>query len=92
MDGTIVAEATLYQTPGSVGRIRGLERIAGRIGDREGSFHVKHSGIRDTDGGVPAFGDVVPGSGTGGSQGATGSMQIARKDSGEYFDLDLEVD
>lgn len=92
MEATSVANAILYQTPVQSGGYVALERITGKIGDREGSFVVQHSGIRDTDGSGPAYGDVVPGSGTGGFEGVTGSMNIAQDASGEYFLLDLKFD
>lgn len=89
LTGTSVANAILYQTPAQSGGYAALERINGRIGDREGSFVVQHSGIRDTDGSGPAYGDVVPGSGTGDFEGVTGSMRIGQGDDGEYFLLEL---
>jgi hypothetical protein len=91
LEATSVANAILYQTPVQSGGYVALERITGKIGDREGSFVVQHSGIRDTDGSGPAYGDVVPGSGTGGFEGVTGSMKIAQDDTGEYFLLDLKL-
>jgi len=51
---------------------------------------VQHSGIRDTDGTGPAYGDVVPGSGTDGFEGVTGSMNIGQDEDGEFFLFDLE--
>src|SRR5688572_18661250 len=65
MTGTSVANAILYQTPVQSGGYAAVERITGKIGDREGTFVVQHSGIRDTDGTGPFYGHVVPGSGTG---------------------------
>lgn len=91
LQGTSVANAILYQTPVKSGGYVALERITGKIGDREGSFVVQHSGVRDTDGSGPAYGDVVPGSGTDGFEGVTGSMNIADGDTGEYFLLELEI-
>ena len=90
MTGTSVANAILYQTPVKSGGYAALERITCRIGEREGTFVVQHSGIRDTDGNGPAYGDVVPGSGTGGFEGVTGTMNIAQDDDGEFFLFDLE--
>ena len=89
MTGTSVANAILYQTPVQSGGYSAIERITGKIADREGTFVVQHSGIRDAAGNGPFYGDVVPGSGTGGFEGVTGSMQIAQGESGEYFLLDL---
>ena len=90
MTGTSVANAVLYQTPVKSGGYAALERITAKIGGREGTFVVQHSGIRDTDGSGPAYGDVVPGSGTGGFEGVTGSMNIGQDDEGEFFLFDLE--
>jgi len=89
LNGTSVANAILYQSPVQSGGYSAIERITGKIGDREGTFVVQHSGIRDAEGNGPFYGDVIPGSGTGGFEGVTGSMQIAQGDSGEYFLLDL---
>jgi hypothetical protein len=89
LTGTSVANAILHQTPVQSGGYAAIERITGTIGEREGTFIVQHSGIRDADGNGPFYGDVIPGSGTGGFEGVTGSMQIAQGDSGEYFLLDL---
>jgi hypothetical protein len=92
MTGTSVANAILYQTPVQSGGYCAIERITGRIGDREGSFVVQHSGIRDAEGKGPFYGDIVPGSGTEDFQGVTGTMQIGQGESGEYFLLDLTFD
>lgn len=89
MDATSVANAILYQTPVKSGGYTAIERITGKIGDRDGSFVVQHSGIRDSDGNGPSYGDVVPGSGTGDFEGVTGSMKIDQDDTGEFFLLEL---
>lgn len=89
LEGTSVANAILYQTPIKSGGYAALERITGKIDDREGTFVVQHSGIRDAAGNGPAYGDVVPGSGTGGFEGVTGTMKIEESESGESFLFDL---
>jgi hypothetical protein len=89
MTGTSVANAVLYQTPVKSGGYSAIERITGKIGDRDGTFVVQHSGIRDAEGNGPFYGDVVPGSGTGDFEGVTGTMKIGQGESGEYFLLDL---
>ena len=89
LEGTSVANAILYQTPAKSGGYAALERITGKIGDREGAFVVQHSGIRDAAGGGPAYGDVVRGSGTGGFEGVTGTMKVDESESGESFVFDL---
>ena len=89
--GTSVANAVLYQTPVESGGYVALERITGKIGDREGSFVFQHSGVRDADGNGPMYGDVVPGSGTGAFDGVTGSMNIVHDETGQFFLFDLEL-
>ena len=91
MTGTSVANAILFQTPAQSGGYAAIERIACKIGDREGTFVVQHSGIRDTDGSGPAYGDVVPGSGTGDFEAVKGTMSINEDDAGKFFLLDLEL-
>lgn len=89
LEGASVANAILYQTPVKSGGYAALERITGKIGDREGTFVIQHSGIRNVSGEGPAYGDVVPGSGTGGFEGVTGTMKIEEFESGESFVFDL---
>ena len=64
------------------------ERITGRTDDgREGSVTVQHGGLEsDPD---TWFGHIVPGTGTGGFAGWTGSARIVHDDLGAYFEIDL---
>lgn len=89
LEGTSVANAILYQTPIQSGGYAAIERITGKIGEREGTFVVQHSGIRDATGNGPEYGDVIMGSGTGGFEGVTGTMKIEETESGKAFLLDL---
>lgn len=89
LEGSSVANALLYQTPAQSGGYAALERITGKIGDREGTFVVQRSGIRDAAGKGPAYGDVVPGSGTGGFEGVTGTMKVEEDASGKSSSFDL---
>ena len=64
------------------------ERITGRTDDgREGSVTVQHGGLESD----PAswFGHIVPGTGTGGFAGWTGSARVVHDDRGAYFEIDL---
>ncbi len=89
LEGTSVANAILYQSPAKSGGYASLELITGKIGGREGTFVIQHSGIRDAAGNGPAYGDVVPGSGTGGFNRVAGTMKIEGTESGESFIFDL---
>jgi hypothetical protein len=64
------------------------ERITGRTdGGREGSVTVQHGGLESD----PSswFGHIVPGTGTGGFAGWTGSARIVHDDQGAYFKINL---
>lgn len=64
------------------------ERITGRTDDgREGSVTVQHGGLESD----PAswFGHIVPGTGTGGFAGWSGSARIVHDDQGAYFEITL---
>ena len=64
------------------------ERITGRTDDgREGSVTVQHGGLESD----PAswFGHIVPGTGTGGFAGWTGSARIVHDEQGAYFEINL---
>jgi hypothetical protein len=65
------------------------ERITGRTDDgREGSVTVQHGGLESDPGSW--FGHIVPGTGTGGFTGWTGSARIVHDDLGAYFAIDLD--
>ena len=65
------------------------ERITGRADDGggEGSMTVQHGGLESD----PAtwFGHIVPGTGTGGFAGWSGSARIIHDDQGAFFEIDL---
>jgi Protein of unknown function (DUF3224) len=64
------------------------ERITGRTDDgREGSVTVQHGGLESDPGSW--FGHIVPGTGTGGFDGWTGSARIVHDDQGAYFEINL---
>jgi len=82
---------TLFMSAGSEEGSRSYlatERITGQTGDgREGSVTVQHGGLEsDPD---SWFGHIVPGTGTGGFAGWTGSARIVHDDQGAYFKIDL---
>lgn len=64
------------------------ERISGRTDDgREGSVTVQHGGLESEPGSW--FGHIVPGTGTGGFAGWSGSARIVHDDQGAYFEITL---
>jgi hypothetical protein len=70
----------------------GLERIVGRIGDRSGSFVLRHTGTFEG-GTAKATWSVVPGSGTSELRGLRGEGGFASAHAEEYsmtLDYDFE--
>jgi hypothetical protein len=64
------------------------ERITGRTdGGREGLVTIQHAGLESDPGSW--FGHIVPGTGTGGFAGWTGSARIVHDDQGAYFEINL---
>jgi hypothetical protein len=83
--------ATLFMSAGTQEGERSYvatEQITGRTDDgREGSVTVQHGGLESD----PAtwFGHIVPGTGTGGFAGWSGSARIVHDDEGAFFQIDL---
>jgi hypothetical protein len=70
--GQMLAAGT--ETKGSAGYVA-IEKITGKLGEREGSFHLQHSGTMNR--GAPSLTiTVVPDSGVGQLAGLSGSMKI----------------
>lgn len=82
---------TLFMSAGSDEGSRSYvatERISGRADDgREGSVTVQHGGLESDPGSW--FGQIVPGTGTGGFAGWAGSARIVHDDQGAYFEITL---
>jgi len=91
--GDIEGESTLqyllaYQDEDAASFV-GIERVSGRIGDREGTFVLQHSGTYAA--GI-AKGEwfVVPGTGTGKLTGLTGSGGYQADHEGASYTLDYQ--
>ena len=89
--GIIGHATTLFMAAGSEEGSRSYvatERITGHPeGGEEGSVTVQHGGLESD----PAtwFGHIVPGTGTGGFAGWSGSARIVHDDQGAFFEIDL---
>jgi hypothetical protein len=89
--GIVGHATTLFMSAGTQEGSRSYvatERITGRTDDgSEGSVTVQHGGLESD----PAtwFGHIVPGTGTGGFAGWSGSARIVHDDQGAYFDIEL---
>jgi hypothetical protein len=89
--GIVGHATTLFMSAGTQEGSRSYvatERITGRTDDgSEGSVTVQHGGLESD----PAtwFGHIVPGTGTGGFTGWSGSARIVHDDQGAHFDIKL---
>jgi len=91
LEGTSVGYGLFLQTPEQTGGYVVIERVLARADGREGSFVIQHYGIRDADEGGPWYGDVVPGTGTEGFAGVTGTFEIEHGDGKAFFTFDLVI-
>lgn len=71
--GESSSEMLLYYRPDGTSSFVGLQRFAGRLAGREGSFVVSSTGSYDG-GTARVAGRIVPGSGTGTLAGITGEV------------------
>ncbi|MEO6051767.1 MAG: DUF3224 domain-containing protein [Pyrinomonadaceae bacterium] len=92
IEGTSVGYGLLLQTPEQTGGYVVIERVTGKADGREGSFVIQHYGVRDSEGGGPWYGDVVPGSGRDGFAGVTGMFAIQHDEGGAVFTWDLSFE
>jgi hypothetical protein len=75
--------------PGSAGYVA-VERLAGTLQGRTGTFFMQHSGIMDR--GTPSLSlQVVPDSGTGELAGLSGRMAIDIVDGKHYYTFDYSL-
>jgi hypothetical protein len=86
--GITGSAATLFMSAGTEEGSRSYVATE-RIGDgRDGPVTVQHGGLEsDPD---TWFGHIVPGTGTGGFAGWSGSARIRHDDQGAYFEISLE--
>jgi hypothetical protein len=84
LDGTSVGQMLAMGNPaaGSAGYVA-MERVTGTLGGRQGSFALQHSGTMDK-GAQSLSVTVVPGTGTDGLAGLSGTMDI-RIEGGQHF-------
>ena len=92
LTGTSVGYGLLLQTPEQTGGYVVIERVAAKADGREGTFVIQHYGVRDAGGGGPWYGDVVPGSGTEGFTGVTGTFTIEHGEGVAAFTWDLNFE
>jgi len=85
LEGTSVAELLTAQGDGGAGYLAS-ERVDAALEGRRGTFVIQHGGIGDEDE-QRAFGQIVPGSGTGELEGLRGEAVFAHDDAGARLKL-----
>ena len=81
----------MYRGDGSAS-IVGLERVTGRIGDKEGSFVLKRLGEFEH-GEAKELYSIIPGSGTGGLKGISGDGRSSVGHGMEHpFEIEIAID
>ena len=93
--GDIEGEGTLeylmfYGEDGSASFV-GLERVAGRVGNRSGSFVLRHSGAYEGGTAKDTY-VVVPGSGTGDLRGLRGEGGFALSGHAQHYPITLDYE
>lgn len=83
LEGTSESWLVLSTTPSGPAAYVGLEVMDVSIGERDGTFVLKHDALA-TDEGQQADWTVVPGSGTGDLADITGRAEIERHDDGSH--------
>ena len=93
LEGDSIAEGLFCQCGDGSASYIVLERVTGKMAingeGRSGTFVIHHGGIMS--GGAPMgqFGDVIPGSGTGGFAGIGGKVLFQHDESGAIIKMDL---
>lgn len=83
IEGTSEAWLVMTTTPSGPAAYVGLEVMDVSIGERDGTFVLKHDAVA-TDEGQTADWTVVPGSGTGDLADISGTAEIERHDDGSH--------
>lgn len=81
IEGESAIEYLMFYREDGMGSFVGLERVVGRIGDRQGSFVLQHSGTFEP---VQGRCFVVPGSGTGQLERLRGESEYLLEGQGPY--------
>ena len=89
IEGESTTELLMFQAGDGSASYVALERVAGRIGDRSGSFVVQHSATR-SDAMQRASWFVVPSSGTGELRGLQGEAEYRHDEHEATFTLDYD--
>ena len=69
-----------------------VETVKGKAHEREGTFVIQHGGVLNGATVVHQWGDIVPGTGTGGFKGVTGHALFSHDENGAFIRFDMEFE
>ena len=92
LEGESTAEGLFCQCADGSASYVGLERVAGKMGEREGTFVMQHGGIIKDGAPVNQFGDIIPGSGTGDFSGIGGTLRFQHDETGAFIHMDVDFE
>jgi hypothetical protein len=69
-----------------------MERVIGKMGERQGTFVMQHGGIVNKGAVESQFGNIIPGSGTDGFTGIGGTVLFQHDEAGAFIHLDIEFE
>lgn len=90
LEATSRGQMLAVRTPGGSAGYVAMELVTGRLGGREGSFVLQHSGTMER-GAQRLSITVVPDSGTGGLEGLAGRMEIDFSGGGHSYAFDYTL-
>lgn len=90
LEGEGIVEYLMMHRPDGTAAFVGMERVAGKLAGKEGTFVLEHRGTYE-EGTARAVCRVVPGSATGGLAGLSGEGGFAARDRQAPFALDYDL-
>jgi hypothetical protein len=92
IEGEGMADYLMAYPEQSAASYVGIERVAGKLGGRSGSFVLQYIGSADQNGVIRAAVTVVPGSGTGELNGLRGEGNLLLEGQAERYPFTLNYD
>lgn len=92
LEGASIAEGLFCACDDGSASYVVMERVTGKMGDREGTFVMQHGGIVNKGAVESQFGNIVPGSGTDGFAGIGGTVLFQHDEAGAFIHLDIEFE
>jgi Protein of unknown function (DUF3224) len=92
LNGDSVGYGVMTEAGGAPGAYVVVERVTAKAHEREGTFVIQHGGVLNGATVVHQWGDIVPGTGSGGFTGVTGHALFSHDDNGAFIRFDMEFE